>query len=158
MNNRNYRLKTNLVAILLVSLAFVTIALAQDDNLTGKVVDTVTRKELGKAEIVTTSDNFGFYVKMWLSGGKLRIIRPDSGSRATTMNCSFREYKVNPNNPKDSSGWEETGAGTATLQTPIDNNGNVSKMPGSMIVKEKIVGEREVKVTEKAQKFEIIID
>lgn len=139
-------------------MAFATFSFAQDDNLTGKVVDAVSRQQIGKAEIVTTSDDFGFYVKMWLNGSKLRIIRPDSGSRATTLNCSFREYKVNPNNPKDQDSWEEIGSGTATLQTPVDSSGNVSKMPGSMVLTEKIVNDKETKVTEKAQRFEIIID
>jgi hypothetical protein len=147
--------------IIFLTFLFLTLAatmFAQDDNLTGKVVDSISRKELGKAEIVTTSDNFGFYVKMWLTGSKLRIIRPTSGSRATTLNCAFREYKVNPNNPKDENGWEETGAGTATLQTPVDSSGEVRKMPGSMTLTERIVNDKEVKVSEKAQKFEIIIE
>lgn len=151
-------MKTKIILITVLLLAFATTTFAQDDNLAGKIVDAVSRKELGKAEIVTTSDDFGFYVKMWLNGSKLRIIRPSSGSRATTLNCSFREYKVNPNNPKDDSTWEEIGAGTATLQTPVDSNGNVSKMTGSMTLTEKVVNDKEVKVTEKAQKFEIIIE
>ncbi|MEK7724399.1 MAG: hypothetical protein AAB336_08640 [Acidobacteriota bacterium] len=151
-------MKTKIIFIAILFMAFATTAFAQDDNLMGKVVDAVSRKEIGKAEIVTTSDDFGFYVKMWLTGSKLRIIRPNSGSRSTTLNCSFREYKVNPNNPKDDSSWEEIGSGMATLQTPVDSNGNVSKMLGSMTLTEKIVNDKEVKVTEKAHRFEIIID
>lgn len=151
-------MKSKIILLTFLFMAFATFSFAQDDNLTGKVVDAVSRQQIGKAEIVTTSDDFGFYVKMWLNGSKLRIIRPDSGSRATTLNCSFREYKVNPNNPKDQDSWEEIGSGTATLQTPVDSSGNVSKMPGSMVLTEKIVNDKETKVTEKAQRFEIIID
>lgn len=151
-------MKIKIIVFTFLFMAFAVSVFAQDDNLTGKVVDAVSRQQIGKAEIITTSDDFGFYVKMWLNGSKLRIIRPDSGSRATTLNCSFREYKVNPDNPKDSSGWDEIGSGTATLQTPVDSSGNVSKMPGSMVVTERIVNDKETKVTEKAQRFEIIID
>ena len=129
-----------------------------DDNLMGKVVDAVSRQKIGKAEIITTSDNFGFYLKMWLNGSKLRIIRPNSGSRQTTLNCSLREYKVDANNPKDESRWTETASGTATLQTPVNNDGEVRNMPGSMVITERIVGTKEVKVTEKSQRFEIIIE
>lgn len=151
-------MKIKIIVFTFLFMAFAVSVFAQDDNLTGKVVDAVSRQQIGKAEIITTSDDFGFYVKMWLNGSKLRIIRPNSGSRSTTLNCSFREYKVNPNNPTDSSGWDEIGSGTATLQTPVDVNGNVSKMPGSMVVTERIVNDKETKVTEKAQKFEIIIE
>lgn len=128
-----------------------------DDATTGKVVN-ANRQEIGKVEIITDSSDFGFYVKMWLNGGKLRIIRPNSGSRSTTLNCSFREYKVDVNNPKNSNSWEEIGSGTATLQTPVDSDGTVRRMPGSMMLTEKIVNDKEVQVAENAQKFEIIID
>jgi hypothetical protein len=151
-------MKNKTIFLTFLFITFAVTTFAQDDNLTGKVVDAVSRKEIGKVEIITTSSDFGFYVKMWLNGGKLRIIRPSSGSRTTTLTCSFREYKVNPNNPKDESGWDEIGSGTATLQTPVDANGNVSKMLGSMTLTEKIVNDKEVKVTEKAQNFEIIIE
>lgn len=151
-------MKNRIILLTILFLTFATTIFAQDDNLTAKVIDSVSRKEIGKAEIVTTSDDFGFYVKMWLTGAKLRIIRPNSGSRNTTMNCSFREYKVNAGNPKDSSSWEETGSGTATLQTPVGSSGNVEKMFGSMSLTEKIVNGKETKVAEKAQKFEIIIE
>jgi hypothetical protein len=151
------RLKVKIILVVLLSVTGVMRAFAQDDVTTGKVVDSVSGKQIGTAEIIIASNDFGFYVKMWLNGTKLRIIRPTSGSRSTSLNCSFREYKVNPDNPKDESGWEETGSGTATLQTPVDSSGDVRKMPGSMTFTERIVGDNEVKVTEKPQKFEIII-
>ena len=149
--------KVYLIAFLFVALTIN--AFSQDDDTTsGQVIDAVSRKEIGKAEIITASNDFGFYLKIWLSGGKLRIIRPISGSRATTLNCSFREYKVEANDPKNENQWQETASGTATLQTPVDANGNVSKMTGSMIVTERIVNDKETKVSEKAQRFEIIIN
>lgn len=152
-------MKSKIFLVPLLFLVLVMNVFSQDDDTTsGKVVDAISRREIGKAEIITASNDFGFYVKMWLNSTRLRIIRPISGSRSTTLNCSFREYKVNPNNPKDENSWEEIASGTATLQTPIDSNGNVSKMPGSMTVTERIVNDKETKVTEKAQKFEIIIE
>ncbi len=151
-------MKSKIIFLTFLFLTIATTIFAQDDNLTGKVVDGISRKEIGKAEIITTSDNFGFYIKMWLTGSKLRIIRPNSGSRATTMNCSFREYKVSASDPKNQDSWEEIGSGTATLQTPVGSSGDVEKMLGSMTLTEKIVNDKEVKVTERAQKFEIIIE
>lgn len=152
-------MKNKVYLIAFLFLALTINAFSQDDDTAnGKVVDAVSRKELGKAEIITASNDFGFYVKMWLNGGKLRIIRPNSGSRATTLNCSFREYKVDVADPKNENLWEETASGTATLQTPVDANGNVSKMTGSMVVTERIVSDKETKVSEKAQRFEIIIN
>ncbi len=130
-----------------------------DDAVTGKVLDGISRKQIGKAEIITASNDFGFYVKMWLDGGsKLRIIRPGSGSRSTTLNCSFREYKVDANDPKNETLWDEVASGTATLQTPVSPSGEVRNMPGSMVVTERVVGDKDVKVTEKSQRFEIIIE
>ena len=157
MLRKSFRIKL-VIATICLNL-FAMSVFAQDDGATvGKVVDAVSRQQLGKAEIITDSSDFGFYVKMWLNGSKLRIIRPTSGSRSATLNCSFREYKVSASNPKDSGSWEETGSGTATLQTPVDANGEVRKMTGSMVVTERIVGDKETKVTEKAQRFEIIIE
>ena len=157
MLRKSFRIKL-IIATICLNLFAMSVFAQDDDATVGKVVDAVSRQQIGKAEIITTSDNFGFYVKMWLNGSKLRIIRPNSGSRSTTLSCSFREYKVSTSNPKDSSSWEEIGSGTATLQTPVDSSGEVRKMPGSMVVTERIVGDKDVKVTEKAQRFEIIID
>lgn len=151
-------MKTRIIVIAILLVVFTATAFAQDDDITTAKVVNTNRQEIGKAEIITASNDFGFYVKMWLNGGKLRIIKPNSGSRNTMLNCSFREYKVNPNNPKDQDGWEEIGSGIATLQTPVDSNGNVSKMTGSMTLTEKVVNDKEIKVSENAQKFEIILD
>ena len=156
MSRKSFRIKLVISTICLN--LFAMSVFAQDDAIIGKVVDSVSRQQLGKAEIITDSSDFGFYVKMWLNGSKLRIIRPSSGSRATTLNCTFREYKVDANNPKEQSLWDEIASGTATLQTPVDSSGEVRKMPGSMVVTERIVGDKETKVTEKAQRFEIIIE
>lgn len=153
----SFAVKSASAAILFVMCAMPVFS--QDDDTTiGKVLDGVSRKSIGKAEIITASNDFGFYIKMWLDGSKLRIIRPNSGSRSSTLNCSFREYKVDAGNPSDENLWNETASGTATLQTPVNSDGEVRNMQGSMTVTERINGEREVKVTEKPQRFEIIIE
>ena len=143
--------------------AFIVPTLAQDDDveLVGKVVDAGNR-QIGKAELIQSSGvevriMFGYNIKLWLDGGsKLRIVRPLSGSRSTTITCSFREYKVDPKNPKDSSKWNETGSGTATLQ--MTASGEVQKITTTMTLTHRVVGEDEVAVTEKPQKVTIIFD
>ena len=67
-------MKSKIIVFTFLFLAFAISVFAQDDNLTGKVVDAVSRQQIGKAEIITDSSDFGFYVKMWLNGSKLRII------------------------------------------------------------------------------------
>ena len=92
---------------------------------------------------------------MWLDGGRLRIIRLNSGSRSN-INCSFREYKVDSKNPKDHRLWDETASGTASLQMPA--SGEVRKITGSMVMTKKVVGDEDVAVNEKPQHFTIVID
>lgn len=141
---------------------FMVPAFAQDDEDTipGKLLDAGNR-QIGKAELeLDTGDvktNFGYWVKLWTDGNsRLRIIKPQSGSRSTPINCSFREYKVDPKNSKDSSKWDETGSGTATLQMPA--SGDVRKITVSLVLTKKVVGDDEVAVNEKPQKFVIVID
>lgn len=61
-------MKTKIIFIAILFVTLTATTFAQEDNLTGKVVDAGSRQQIGKAEIVTTSDDFGFYVKMWLNG------------------------------------------------------------------------------------------
>ena len=101
--------------------AFVVPAFSQDEvQATGKVLDAGNR-QIGKAELIADTGiqvNFTYRIKMWLDSGRLRIIRPNSGSRSSTINCSFRECKVDSKNPKDDQLWDETASGTASLQMP----------------------------------------
>lgn len=104
---KNYNF--NVFARLMFRLVFATVAVAifavpshaqDDDTVPAKVMDSANRA-VGKAELVLdTGDvktNFGYNIKMWLEGNsKLRIVRPQSGSRSTGISCSFREYKVDP--------------------------------------------------------------
>ena len=149
------------MAILLLAV-FIVPAFSQDEDETiaGKVMDNNNR-QIGKAELIlNTGDvktNFGYDIKIWLDdGSRLRIIRPHSGSRSSTINCSFREYKIDLNNPKDDSHWDETGSGTASLQMPA--SGDVRKITASMTLTKKVVGDDEVEVSNKPQKFVIVID
>ena len=152
--------KVAMAAFLLA--AFVVPAYSQDNDdaeFGGKVLDAGNR-QIGKADFIQdTGDvktNFGYSIKMWLDDGRLRIIRPSSGSRSSTINCSFREYKVDSKNPKDDRLWDETGSGTASLQMPP--TGEVRKITGSMVMTKKVVGDEDVAVNEKPQKFVIVID
>src|SRR5688572_863507 len=121
-------------------------AFAQDDDtVSGKVLDAGNRT-IGKADLVLdTGDvktNFGYNVKLWLdSGSRLIFIRPQSGSRSSTIKCSFREYKVDAKNPKDDSRWVETGSGTATLQ--MSATGDVQRIAASVTLTTKVVGDNE---------------
>src|SRR2546425_895167 len=122
--------ETAIAAFLVSVIAVYAFAQADDDIVPGKVFDSGNR-QIGRAELILdTGDvktNFGYNIKLWLDGGlRLAIIRPQSGSRSSTINCSFREYKVDPKNPKDSSRWNETGSGTATLRMPA--TGDVQKI------------------------------
>lgn len=152
--------KITIAALLLA--AFVLPAVGQDDDeaIPGKVMD-AANKQVGKADLILdTGDvktNFGYNIKLWTDGGsRLRMIRPQSGSRSSTITCSFREYKVDPKNPKDSSKWDETGSGTATLQMPA--SGDVQKISVSLTLTKKVVGDDEVAVSEKPQKFVVVLD
>ena len=149
--------KVAMAAFLLA--AFVIPAFSQDEvQATGKVLDAGNR-QIGKAELIADTGiqvNFTYRIKMWLDDGRLRIIRPSSGSRSGTINCSFREYKVDSSNPKDDSRWDETGSGTASLQMPP--TGEVRKITGLMVMTKKVVGDEDVAVNEKPQKFVIVID
>jgi hypothetical protein len=149
------------MAILLLAV-FIVPAFSQDEDETiaGRVMDNNNR-QVGKVELIlTTKDvkiNFDYDIKIWLDdGSRLRIVKPHSGSRSSTINCSFREYKVDSNNPKDDSRWDETGSGTASLQMPA--SGDVRKITTSMTLTKKLVGEDEVAVSDKPQKFVIVID
>jgi len=152
--------KSAMTAFLLA--VFIVPAFSQDDDETiaGKVMDNNNR-QVGKAELIlNTGDvktNFGYDIRIWLDdGSRLRIVRPHSGSRSSTINCSFREYKVDSNNPKDDSRWNETGSGTDSLKMPA--SGDVQKITALMTLTKKVVGEDEVAVSDKPQKFVIVID
>lgn len=147
--------------ILAVVLASPMTTLAQDDDVefSGRVVDAANKK-VGKADFISTSNEvkimFGYYLKVWLDGGRLRIIRTDSGSRSTTINCTFREYSVDAAKPNDDTKWKETGSGTATLKmTP---SGEVQRIDLTMTLTEKVVGDNSTPVNDKAQKFTIVIE
>ncbi len=152
--------KITLAALLLAT--FMLPAFGQDDDeaIPGKVMD-AGNKQVGKADLILdTGDvktNFGYNIKLWLDGGsRLRLIRPQSGSRSSTITCSFREYKVDARNPKDSTKWDETGSGTATLQMPA--SGDVQKITATMTLTKKVVGDDEVPANDKPQKFTIVLD
>ena len=66
------------------------------------------------------------------------------------------QFKVDSSKPKDESLWDEIGSGTVSLQIPITDE--VRKITGSMTLTKKIVGDDEVTVNEKPQKFVIVID
>lgn len=145
---------------ILLLLVFAVPAFSQDDNETvgGRVLDAYNR-QIGKAEIIpdiAIQVNFTYYIKVWLNDGRVRIIRPQSGSRSSTIKCSFREYEYDSSNPKDNSRWEETASGTASLQMPP--TGEVRKITISMVMTEKVVGDDEVEVNAEPQKFVIVID
>lgn len=146
------------MAALLLLVVFVLPAFSQDDDtVVGRLLNADTRQPLGKAEILTASNEFGLSLKLWLNGGKVRIIRPHSGSRSSTIHCSFREYKYDTSDPRNSQLWTETGAGTVALQIPASKD-VVRSMTGTMVMTKKVVGEDEVAVQETPQKFVIVIE
>lgn len=135
-------------------------ALAQDDDeaVPARVLDAGNRP-IGKAELIpdtATQVNFTCYIKMWLSDGRLRVIRLQSGSRSSGIQASFREYKYDASRPKDSSRWDETGSGTASLQMPA--TGDVQKITLTMTRTKKVSGDDEVAVDEPAQKFDLVLE
>lgn len=135
-------------------------ALAQDDDeaVPARVLDAGNRP-IGKAELIpdtATQVNFTYYIKMWLSDGRLRVIRLQSGSRSSGIQASFREYKYDASRPKDSSRWDETGSGTASLQMPA--TGDVQKITLTMTRTKKVSGDDEVAVDEPAQKFDLVLE
>jgi hypothetical protein len=156
------------IAYILLALAALTAptpaaapGFSQDDDVefVGRVLD-ASDPQIGKAEFIQHSGDvkimFDYYIKMWLDGGRLRIIRPQSGSRSSTINCSFREYKVDPSNPKNTRLWRETGSGTATLQVPSGDE--VRRINGSMVITERVSGDDSAPVNETPQRFVIFID
>lgn len=145
-------------ATLLLLIVFVLPAFSQgDDTVVGRLLIADTRQPLGKAEILTASNEFGLSLKLWLNGGKVRIIYPHSGARSSTLHCSFREYKYDASDPRNSQLWTETGAGTVALQIPTSKD-VVRSMTGTMVMTKKVVGEDEVAVQEIPQKFVIVIE
>lgn len=62
-------------------------AFAQDDDeaVPARVLD-ASNRPIGKAELIpdiATQVNFTYRIKMWLSDGRLRVIRLQSGSRSS---------------------------------------------------------------------------
>lgn len=152
--------RITLAAFCLAMCIVPTFAQDDEDTIPGKLLDAGNR-QIGKAELeLDTGDvktNFGYWVKLWTDGNlRLRTLKPQSGSRRSTINCSLREYKVDPKNAKDSRKWSETGSGTATLQMPAE--GDVQKITVSLLLTKKVVGDDEVAVNEKPQKFVIVLD
>ncbi len=135
-------------------------AFAQDDDeaVPARVLD-ASNRPIGKAELIpdiATQVNFTYRIKMWLSDGRLRVIRLQSGSRSSGIQASFREYKYDTSHPKDQSRWEETGSGTASLQMPA--SGDVQKITIPMTMTKKVSGDNEVAVDELPQKFVIVLE
>ncbi|MGD9587270.1 MAG: hypothetical protein AB7Q37_08640 [Pyrinomonadaceae bacterium] len=158
---KQLRYVNKLVSLMMIFTALSLTALGQDDDVefSGRVVDGANKK-VGKVDFIQTSNEvkmmFGYYLKVWLDGGRLRVIRTDSGTRSTTIICSFREYTVNAARPNDDTQWEETGSGTATLKmTP---SGEVRRIDLTMTLTEKVIGDNSTPVNEPAQKFTIMID
>lgn len=130
----------------------------EDEAVPARVLD-ASNRSVGKAELITdiaTQVNFTYSIKMWLSDGRLRVIRLQSGSRSSGIQASFREYKYDTSRPKDKSRWDETGSGTATLQMPA--SGDVQKITVSMTRTNKVSGDDEVAVDEAPQKFVLVLD
>ena len=150
--------KAAMLALLVA--AFAVVAFSQDDvELTGKVIDSGGHT-IGKADLIQRSGDasimFDYYIKMWLDGGKLRIVRPGGGKRSTTIECSYREYTVDPAHPTDQSKWNETGSGTATLK--MQPTGELHSINVSTTKTKKVVGDNDVDVNEPPQKFVIRFD
>jgi hypothetical protein len=152
---------SSLAMTVFLLIVFVLPVLSQDDEdgIPAKVVE--GKRQVGKAELVTNSGdvkiNFGYDINLWLDGGsRLLIINPQSGTRGTGIKCIFREYKVDPRSPKDSSRWEETGSGMATLQ--MSASGEVRKIQVAVTLTKKVVGDDEVAVNEKPRMLEIVLD
>lgn len=154
-----FNLCAKIVVLLLLVMCPVP-AISQDDDeaVPARVLD-VSNRAVGKAELiqdVSTQVNFTYSIKMWLSDGRLRIIRLQSGSRSSGIQASFREYKYDTNRPKDKSRWDETGSGAASLQMPA--TGDVQKITISMTRTKKVSGNDEVAVDEPPQKFVVILE
>lgn len=148
-------------AVAFVSLLFMFPAFSQDDedSVPAKVTD-ANNKAAGKASLVLDigrpPTNFGYIVYLYLNGDRLLLIRPESGSRSSVINCTFREYKIDNAEPKNSSKWNETGSGTATLKMPA--SGDVQSITATVNRTRKVVGNDEVVVTEKVIKYVITLD
>ncbi len=155
---KKYIGKTIAISFLIVT--FIISALAQDDDAIGAKVLDANNRTVGKAELITDNGevktNFGYYIKMWTDGGTMRIIRPQSGSRASGISCSVREYKVDVTNPRDSSKWDETGSGTATLQMAATVD--VQKITATIIINKRYKGDSEFSVKESPQKFTVVLE
>lgn len=147
--------------VLAVAAIVVVPAYSQDDDeaVPGKVVD-ASNKTVGRADLTLDigqpPTNFGYWVYLYVGTDRLMVIKPQSGSRSSTIVCSFREYKIDVAKPKDRSKWIETGSGTATLQMPA--TGEVSKINVTVTLTKKVVGDNDVAVNEKAQKLVIVLD
>lgn len=153
----NLFVKTAVILLLVVCTVPV---FSQDDDeaIPARVLD-ASNRPIGKAELIpdtATQVNFTYSIKMWLSDGRLRILRLQSGSRSSGIQASFREYKYDTIRPKDKSQWDETGSGTASLQMPA--SGDVQKILVSMTRTKKVSGENEVGVDEPPQKFVIVLE
>lgn len=153
----NLFVKTAAILLLVVGTAP---AFSQDDDeaVPARVLD-ASNRPVGKAELIpdtATQVNFTYSIKMWLSDGRLRVILLQSGSRSSGIQASFREYKYDPSRPKDSSRWDETGSGTASLQMPA--SGDVQKITVSMTRTKKVSGDNEVAVDEAPQKFVVVLE
>lgn len=149
---------------LLIKTAFILLlctaqAFSQDDEVVPTRVLDASNRPIGKAELIpdiSTQVNFTYAIKMWLSDGRLRVIRLQSGSRSSGIQASFREYKYDASRPKDKSRWEETGSGTASLQMPA--TGDVQRITVSMTRTKKVSGDDEVAVDEPPQKFIVVLE
>lgn len=152
------RLFAKTVALLLLVVCTSPTFSQDDEAVPARVLD-ASNRPIGKAELIpdiATQVNFTYSIRMWLSDGRLRIVRLQSGSRSSGIQASFREYKYDSSRPKDSSRWEETGSGTASLQMPA--TGDVQRITVSMTRTKKVSGDDEVVVDEPAQKFVVVLE
>jgi hypothetical protein len=146
------------LVLLLTTIASPAFSQEADEAVAGRVVDAANRP-IGTAEMipdVAIQVNFTYSIRLWLNDGRVRVVRPQSGSRSTTIKCSFTEYTYDAGNPKDRSRWEETGSGTASLQMPPI--GDVRRISVSLAMTKKIVGEEEQTVTAEPRTVVIVID
>lgn len=134
-----------------------TYAFAQDEATPARLEDGAG-KQIGRAEITTSSSRYGLSFRLWLdNGAKLRILYPtDEARRDAPAKFTFREFKVDPRNPKTRG--DEIGSGVATVEVAkLSGDGNTESFSGSMQLTTKAVGDNDVPVNEPAQRFKIVL-
>lgn len=148
-----------LTFVVIVTLLVPAYGFAQDEDTTPARLEDGAGRQIGRAEIESWPGLFGLQFRLFLDGGtKLRILYADeSARRDAPAKFTFREFKVDPRNPKARD--EATGTGIATIEpNQLDRDGNVASFSGSMQLTEKRVGEdRYVPTSEPVQRFKIVL-